>query len=74
MGRLFPFGFSSQRETNGRNEQKYGSGRVIGNPPLWIGTGCPTPNGDPTWGSSPVGRAIGYPRTVYQSEKTEKIH
>ena len=35
----------STGEMDGRNNQKYGSGRIARNPLLWTGTGCGTANG-----------------------------
>ena len=50
----------STGEMDGRNNQKYGSGRVARNPLLWTGTGCGTANGESAWGSLPVCWVIGY--------------
>ena len=44
----------STGEMDGRNNQKYGSGRGARNPLLWTGTGCGTANGESAWGSIPV--------------------
>lgn len=50
----------STGEMDGRNNQKYGSGRVARNPLLWTGTGCGTANGESAWGSIPVCWVLGY--------------
>ena len=50
----------STGEVDGRNNQKYGSGRCARNSLLWPGTGCGTANGKLAWGPLPVCWVIGY--------------
>ena len=50
----------STGEVDGRNNQKYGSGRGARNSLLWPGTGCGTANGKLAWGPLPVCWVIGY--------------
>ena len=71
MGWLFPFWLSSQGETNGRNEQKYGSGKIARNPLLWTGTRCKAGNADPPWrhrsryvGLSDIAKMLDCPRAA----------
>ena len=54
----------STGEMDGRNNQKYGSGRVARNPLLWTGTGCGTANGKLAWGPLPICRHVGYRQNV----------
>ena len=54
----------STGEMDGRNNQKYGSGRVARNSLLWLGTGCGTANGKLAWGLLPICRHVGYRQNV----------
>lgn len=54
----------STGEMDGRNNQKYGSGRVARNSLLWLGTGCGTANGKLAWGPFPICRHVGYRQNV----------